>query len=130
MPLRYSKQARKQLRSHAMRRLMLPPSRLDETMPALLRKAVRQMQREMLSKQQAPQSVVDLLLNKERDKDAWLQKPGEHSFNDEMGGDTRYSKLLSKKERTAYSAEEPSRPTLEHLLEERMRNANIGPNSR
>jgi hypothetical protein len=47
---------------------------------------------------EAPPSIVDTLLNKEHDKEAWLQQPGEHSFNDAMGGDTRYSALLSKKE--------------------------------
>ena len=49
--------------------------------------------------QEAPPSVVDFLANKEHDKAEWLQQPGQHSFNDEMGGDTLYSELLSKKER-------------------------------
>ena len=48
--------------------------------------------------QEAPPSVVDLLANKEHDKAEWLQQPGQRSFNDEMGGDTLYSELLSKKE--------------------------------
>jgi hypothetical protein len=48
--------------------------------------------------QEAPPSVVDLLANKEHDKAEWLQQPGQHSFNDEMGGDTLYTELLSKKE--------------------------------
>jgi hypothetical protein len=39
----------------------------------------------------APPSIVELLLNKEHDKEAWLQKPGEHSFSDAMGGTTRYT---------------------------------------
>jgi len=62
MPLRYSKTARNQLREHAMRRLMLPPSRIDETMPTLLRKAVRQMQREMQRAYVAPQTTGELIV--------------------------------------------------------------------
>jgi hypothetical protein len=48
--------------------------------------------------QEAPPSVVDSLLTNGHDKESWLQKPGEHTFNDAMGGETRYVELLSKLE--------------------------------